>query len=84
VGEEELGGMGMLFTRSIEGVTGGRVRAVGKEDGGREVGRTICGAEIVASWPIDLICVKVLGDNMAQQARTVASLHKRAVYRARN
>ena len=30
------------------------------------------------------LCVKVLGDKMAQQARTGASLHKRAVYRARN
>ena len=26
----------------------------------------MCGAEMVASWPIDLICVKVFGDNMAQ------------------
>jgi hypothetical protein len=61
--------MGMLFTRSIGGVTVELCSCRWKEGGGREVGRTMCGAEMVASWPIDL--VKVLGDNTVWRSRHV-------------
>ena len=72
----------MFRSEELHGAVGVR-----KRRGRREAERTMCGAEMVASWPIDLMCVCVKvkhGNKMAQQTRTGANLHKRTVYRAHN